>query len=125
MLEFLIITGLLAIKTNTFGSEFGIGTTLASAFLSLFIVPNSNDVRQFCTVLAPPPPWSPGGGVGWSVSGPVSGSVGGPVGGPVGGGPVRGPLGGIVTTAAAATSAIQKLLAPEKLKCLRELENMY
>ena len=113
MLEFLIITGLLAIKTNTFGSEFGIGTTLASAFLSLFIVPNSNDVRQFCTVLAPPPPWSPGGGVGWSVSGPVSG------------GPVRGPLGGIVTTAAATTSAIQKLLAPEKLKCLRELENMY
>ena len=120
MLEFLIITGLLAIKTNTFGSEFGIGTTLASAFLSLFIVPNSNDVRQFCTVLAPPPPWSPGGGVGWSVSGPVSGSVGGPIGGSVGRGTVSGPLGGVVTTSAATASAIQKLLAPENLKSFYE-----
>jgi len=77
---------------------------------SLVGVPDSNNVSQFGAVLAPPPPWPPGGGVGWSVGGPVSGSVGWPIGGPVGRGPVSGPLGGIVTTAT--TAAVQKLLAP-------------
>jgi len=79
---------------------------------SLVGVPDSNNVSQLCAVLAPPPPWPPCGCVGWSVGGPVSWSVGWPIGGPVGWGPVSGPLGGIVTTAAAATSAVQKLLAP-------------
>ena len=92
----------------------------SSAFLSFFIVPDSNNVSQLCAVLAPPPPWPPCGCVGWSVGGPVSWSVGWPIGGPVGWGPVSGPLGGIVTTAAAATSAVQKLLAPEYLKSFYE-----
>ena len=64
---------------------------------------------SFVLALLPPhhgAPWLPRGGVGWSASGPV------------GPGPVSGPLAGIVTTA-----ATQKLLAPEKLKCLRELKN--